>query len=60
MRALAARSSKAIAGAIGTVAVSLGTSMADGDVTRAEVIIALGAGLVIGGGLVYAAPKNAD
>lgn len=51
--------SKAIAGAIGTVTVSLGTAMADGDLTSKEAIVALGAGLVIGGGLVYAAPKNA-
>jgi len=51
---------KAVAGAISTITVSLGTAMADGDLTRPEVIVALGAGLVIGGGLVYAAPKNAE
>ena len=50
---------KAIAGIVGTITVSLGTAMADGDLTSKEAIIALGAGLVIGGGLVYAAPKNA-
>lgn len=51
--------SKAIAGAVGTIVVSAGTAMSDGDFTSKEAIIALGAGLVIGGGLVYAAPKNA-
>ncbi len=52
--------SKAIAGALGAIAVAAGTAMADGDFTRAEAIIALGAGLVVGGGAVYAAPKNAE
>lgn len=52
--------SKAVAGAFGTIIVSLGTAMSDGDLTGPETIIALGAGLVIGGGLVYAAPKNAE
>jgi hypothetical protein len=52
--------SKAIAGIVGTVTVSLGTAMADGDLTSKEAVVALGAGLVIGGGLVYAAPKNAE
>lgn len=50
--------SKAIAGIVGTVTVSLGTAMADGDLTSKEAIVALGAGLVIGGGLVYVAPRN--
>ncbi len=52
--------SKALAGVISTIGVSLGTAMSDGNLTRAEVIVAIGAGLVIGGGLVYAAPKNAE
>lgn len=52
--------SKAIAGAFGTIVVSLGTAMSDGNLTGSEVIVAVGAGLVIGGGLVYAAPKNAE
>jgi hypothetical protein len=59
MKTALAPFSKAIAGVIGTVTVSLGTAMADGDLTSKEAIVALGAGLVIGGGLVYAAPKNA-
>ncbi len=50
--------SKAIAGALGAAVVALGTAMADGDLTRPEVIVALGAGLVVGGGAVYAAPAN--
>lgn len=52
--------SKAIAGALGAIAVSAGTAMSDGDFTRAEAWIAFGAGLVVGGGAVYAAPKNAE
>lgn len=52
--------SKAIAGAVGTIVVSLGTAMSDGNLTGSEVIIAVGAGLVIGGGLVFAAPKNIE
>lgn len=52
----------AIASALSTTAVSIGTAMSDGDLTRTEVIIAIGAGLVVGasagGGVVYAAPKN--
>lgn len=60
MKSALAPFSKAIAGMVGTITVSLGTAMSDGDLTRPEVVIALGAGLVIGGGLVYAAPKNAD
>lgn len=59
MKTFLAPYSKAVAGAIGTIVVSLGTAMSDGNLTKPEVIIALGAGLVIGGGLVYAAPKNA-
>jgi predicted phage tail protein len=51
--------SKAIAGVIGSVAVSMGTAMADGDLTQPEIMVALGAGLVVGGGIVYVAPKNA-
>lgn len=60
--------SKAIAGAIGggvaAATVALGTAMSDGDLTRPEVIIALGAGLVLAGGavggIVYKAPRNTD
>lgn len=52
--------SKAIAGAFATIAVAIGTAMADGDLTSKEGIIAIGAGLVFGGGLVYAAPRNSD
>lgn len=51
---------KALAGAVASTATSLGTAMADGDLTRAELIVALGAGLIVGGGLVYAAPKNTE
>lgn len=50
--------SKAVAGAIGASTVALGTAMSDGDLTRPEVIVAIGAGLVVGGGAVYAAPAN--
>lgn len=50
--------SKAIAGFVGSVATALGASMADGQLTSAEVIIAVGAGLIVGGGIVYAAPAN--
>lgn len=50
--------SKAIAGAVSASVVALGTAMADGDLTRPEVIVAIGAGLVVGGGAVYAAPAN--
>lgn len=50
--------SKAIAGFVGSLLSALGTAMADGNLTQAEVLVAVGAGLVIGGGLVYAAPRN--
>jgi hypothetical protein len=50
--------SKAIAGFVGSFLTALGTAMADGNISQPEVIVALGAGLVIGGGLVYAAPRN--
>lgn len=56
----ARRASKAIAGFVGSATVALGTAMADGDLTRPEVIVAIGAGLVVGGGLVYAAPANVE
>lgn len=49
---------KAVAGFIGSALTALGAAMADGNITRPEVVVALGAGLVIGGGLVYAAPRN--
>jgi hypothetical protein len=49
---------KAIAGFIGSALTSLGTAMIDGTITQPELIVALGAGLVVGGGLVYAAPRN--
>jgi len=52
--------SKAVAGAVGAIAVSAGTAMADGDFTSKEAWIAFGAGLVVGGGFVYVAPKNAE
>ena len=51
---------KAIAGAVAAILASAGTAMADGDFTRPEGIIALGAGLVVGAGLVYAAPANVN
>lgn len=54
------RASKAVAGFIGSATVALGTAMADGDLTRPEVIVAIGAGLVVGGGLVYVAPANVE
>lgn len=49
---------KAVAGFIGSALTALGTAMADGNITRPEVIVAIGCGLVVGGGLVYAAPRN--
>lgn len=52
-----------IATAVSATAAALGTAMADGDLTRPEVIVAIGAGLVagsLGGGAVYAAPANRD
>lgn len=52
--------SKAVAGFIGSALTALGTAMADGNITQAELIVALGCGLVVGGGLVYAAPRNAE
>lgn len=51
---------KAVAGAVSATVVALGTAMADGDLTHPEVIVAIGAGLVVGGGAVYAAPANQD
>lgn len=49
---------KAIAGFIGTTIAGLGNAMLDGNITQTEAFVALGAGLVLGGGLVYAAPRN--
>jgi hypothetical protein len=60
MKNILAPFNKAIAGIIGTIGVSLGTAMSDGDLTRAEIIVAVGAGLVIGGGLVYAVPNKTE
>lgn len=51
--------SKAVAGAAAATLASAGTAMADGDLTRPEIFVAIGAGLVAGSGLVYFAPKNA-
>lgn len=56
----ARRASKAIAGFAGATLAALGAAMADGDITRPEVIVAVGAGLVVGGGLVYSAPANIE
>ncbi len=54
----------AVASAVSTTLVAIGTAMSDGDLTRTELIVAIGAGLVVGagagGGAVYAAPKNVD
>lgn len=50
--------SKAIAGFIGSALTAFGTAMLDGNLTQAEILVALGAGLVVGGGIVYAAPRN--
>lgn len=52
--------SKAVAGFIGSTLSALGTAMADGNITQPEIMVALGAGLVIGGGLVYATPRNVE
>lgn len=52
------RRSKAIAGFAGSTLTAIGTAMLDGNLTHAEILTALGAGLVVGGGLVYAAPRN--
>lgn len=49
---------KAIAGFIGAAITALGTAMTDGGITQPEIIAAIGLGLVAGGGLVYAAPRN--
>lgn len=49
---------KAVGGAVSATVVALGTAMADGDLTRPEVIVAIGAGLVVGGGGVYLSPAN--
>lgn len=49
---------KAIAGFIGAAITALGTAMADGNITQPEVVAAVGLGLVAGGGIVYAAPRN--
>lgn len=49
---------KAVAGFVGSALTALGTAMADGNITQPELIAALGGALVVGGGLVYAAPRN--
>ena len=49
--------SKAIAAVVGTFVGGVGTAMADGNITQAELIVACGAALV-GAGAVLVAPAN--
>jgi hypothetical protein len=49
--------SKGIAAAIGTGVATIGTAMADGDLTRPEVFAAIGLTLV-SVGIVFGAPRN--
>lgn len=47
---------KALTGFVGAVGAGLGTAMADGDLTRPECIVALGAG-ILAGTAVYRIPN---
>ncbi len=53
----------AVSGGVLAFLAAVGGAMADGDLTRAEVVIAIGAGVVAlaaTGGVVYGSPKNRE
>lgn len=45
---------KALTAAVGSAVVGVGIAMGDGDLTKPEVLVAIGGGLVVGFGAVFA------